>query len=169
MPWMDAGKNALSNLTNLLNSGQLTSKFAPGDLANEPGYQFGMQQGQKALDNSAAARGMGQSGAALKATERYGQDYAGTKYNEAFNRFYIEKANTQNPLFRLAGLGSSANAQVGQAGQNYANQFGNDIIGGANAQAASTVARGNIYGNVFNQLGAMNWNKSPDYSGLSLP
>jgi hypothetical protein len=153
MPWMQAGQQALAKLTGLLNSGDLTSKFAPKDLQNEPGYQFGLKQGQQSLDYSGAARGAG--GAALKAAAQYGNDYAGTKYNEAFNRFQTEQQNIQNPLFRLAGLGSTANQQVGMAGMNYANQAGQDYIGGANAQAAAGVARGNIYGNALGQIGAL--------------
>lgn len=169
-PWMEAGKAALGNLTNLLNSGELTSKFAgkfdPSQVQMDPGYQFGMDQGQKAIANSAAARGMGLSGATLKAANKFGTDYATTKYDDAynraygryvddFNRFYTEKANTTNPLFQIAGLGQTATNQVQQAGTNYANNASNNAIGFGNATAANRVNRGNIYGNMLANLGGL--------------
>lgn len=184
-PWMTAGKAALGNLTNLLNSGELTSKYAgkfntkfdPSTVQMDPGYQFGLDQGQQAIANSAAARGMGLSGATLKAANRFGTDYATTKYNDAynrtygrfqdeyskqvddFNRFWAEKQNAFNPLFNMAGLGSTANQQVGQAGQNYANQVGATTRNLGDNSAASSVARGNVWGNLLGDLGGYFYNQ----------
>jgi hypothetical protein len=163
-PWRAAGQNALSRLTSLLNDGSLTSKFAGTNVLNEPGYAFGMEQGQRAIDNSASARG-GIGGAALKAGSRFAQDYAGTKYNDAFNRFQTERQNTLDPLYRMAGFGSSANTANAAAGQNYANQAGANALYGASAQADAGVERGNIYGNMLNQGIALgnrnNWWQTP--------
>jgi hypothetical protein len=39
-------------------SGALLKPFTPGDLVNEPGYQFGLGEGNKAIDNAARSRGM---------------------------------------------------------------------------------------------------------------
>jgi hypothetical protein len=58
----------------------------PSTLTSQPGYQFGMDQGTKSLNSGAAARGMTYSGAQGKALQRYGQDYAGTKLDQSFNR-----------------------------------------------------------------------------------
>ena len=48
---------------------------------NSPQYQFLQKQGQQALDRSAAARGMGYSGAQMKAAQQYGQDLASQQYD----------------------------------------------------------------------------------------
>lgn len=153
-PQRQLGYDAVNQLSELLKSGALTREFSAGDLTSEPGYQFGLQQGQRGIENSAAARGMGLSGAALKAASRFNNDYAGTKYNEAFNRFQTSQSNKFNPLMQLAGAGAVANQQVNASGQNYANQAGQNIIGAGNAQAASRIQQGNIYANAWNQTAA---------------
>ena len=56
----------------------------------DPGYQFRLSEGLKALDRQAAARGGLISGAALKGAQRYGQDYASGEYQNAYNRALTE-------------------------------------------------------------------------------
>jgi hypothetical protein len=75
-PYSQAGQTALSNL-------QAPSLEA---LQNDPGYKFRLQQGNQALERSLAARGLGQSGAALKAAQEYGQGLADQTYNDYFSR-----------------------------------------------------------------------------------
>jgi len=153
-PWRQAGEQSLAQLNALMApGGQLSGRFDGSNVANEPGYAFGMQQGMRGVDNSASARG-GIGGAALKAGTRYAQDYAGTKYNDAFNRWNTENTGTYNRLANIAGLGQQSVAQVGNAGMNFANQAGSNMIGAGNAQAANYLNQGNIYGNAVNQLGA---------------
>lgn len=119
--------------------GALLRDLASGDFMNnwqtDPGYQFRMEQGRKALEGSAAARGNLNSGATLKALTRYGQDYGSQEYGNIYNREY-------NRLSNLVNLGQNAAAQTGQAGQNYANQFGQNTMGAANAQAAAAMGQG---------------------------
>lgn len=128
-------------------------RFGLEDFKQDPGYAFGMQQGMRAVDNSASARG-GIGGAALKAGTRYAQDYAGTKYNESFNRWNTETTGAYNRLANIAGLGQQAVSQVGSSGANAANQMGSNMIGAGNAGAANALNQGNIYGNALGQLGA---------------
>lgn len=156
-PWRAAGEQSLNRLMGLLNDGSLTSRFAGQNVQNEPGYAFGMQEGMRAIDNSASARG-GIGGAALKAGARFAQDYAGTKYGQAFDRWRMENSDTFNRLSGLAGTGQQINAANSAAGQNYANHAGSNAIGLGNANAAATLARGNIYGNALNQ-GVAQWNQ----------
>lgn len=153
-PWRQAGEQSLAQLNALMQpGGGLTGRFDGSNVSNEPGYAFGMQQGMRGIDNSASARG-GIGGAALKAGTRYAQDYAGTKYNDAFNRWNTENTGTYNRLANIAGLGQQSVAQVGNAGMNYANQAGANMIGAGNAQAANALNQGNIYGNALNQWSA---------------
>jgi hypothetical protein len=158
-PWRAAGESALAKLSGLLQDGSLSSRFA-GKLDNEAGYQFAKQEGMRAVDNSASARG-GIGGAALKAGARFAENNANNFYNDAFNRWNTENTGTYNRLSNMAGLGQVANQQVGAAGQNYANQSGNALIGLGNANAAAGINQGNIYGNLLNQGAALgnqyNW------------
>ena len=131
--------------------GSLMKEFTGADLESEPGYQFGLAEGQKGLDRKAAAAGGYFSGAALKAANRYGQDYAGTKYNEAFNRDTTNKANTYNRLTGLTGAGQVSANQVGTAGQNYANNTGNLLTSNANAQGAAGMQQADYWGDALTQ------------------
>lgn len=56
------------------------------DAQNEPGYQFRLQSGVDALQNSAAARGVLRTGGTLKDILSYGQRYGQAEYANLFNR-----------------------------------------------------------------------------------
>ncbi len=147
--------------------GSLTKQFTGADLANDPGFKFGLAQGNRAAENSASAKGGLYSGATLKALQRYGQDYGGTKFGEAFNRDRITKDALYNQLAGISGTGQLATNQVNQAGQNFANNASGNIIGAGNAQAANQIARGNILTGAVNQ-GLSMWQRSQaggDYGG----
>lgn len=92
-PYNEMGLQAQQQL-----SGNLSSGFNPENLANDPGYQFRLKQGQDALAASQAAQGMGQSGAALKAAQEYGQQFAANEYSNAYDRWLQQNQ-------QLAGLG----------------------------------------------------------------
>jgi hypothetical protein len=156
-PWRMAGQNALDNLTGILNSGKLSTRFSQADFTNDPGYQFAAKEGQRAIANQANAMGGGGLGAMRRASS-FAEDNANKFYNDAFNRWNTQNVQEWNQLSGLAGTGQTANQQIGQAGLNYANNAGNALIGGADASAAGRVEQGNIYGNAINQLGAY-WNR----------
>lgn len=132
-PYREAGVNALNDINGLLKD--------PNSLANTPGYQFGLSQGVQARDRSAASAGGLYSGATLKALERYGQDYAGTKLNETFNRDAA-----------IAGIGQVATSGTTLAGTNNANQQGNNMTNLGGFQAGAALNQGNIYSNALNQV-----------------
>ena len=52
----------------------------------DPSYQFRLDQGQKALEASAAARGVTRSGGTLTGVLEYGQNFASQEYGNIFNR-----------------------------------------------------------------------------------
>lgn len=140
-PWRQAGIGALNQLAPLAAN---YKPFGMDQFNADPGYAFRLSEGQKAIERSAAARGGLQSGGALKAAARYGQDMGSQEYQNAFNRYQTERAAQLNPLQSLAGVGqSSANtmtAAAGQMGQNTAqglasaaNARASGYVGGANA------------------------------------
>ena len=122
-PYAQAGQTALGNL-------QAPSMEA---LQNDPGYQFQLQEGNQALERSLAAQGMGQSGAAMKAAQRYGQGLASQSYNDFFNR----QSSIANQGFNAAqGLGSIMQSQgdvqaaAQMQGINNRNSFLSSLLGG---------------------------------------
>ena len=56
------------------------------DAQASPGYRFRSLEGQKALERSAAARGLLRTGGTLKDINDYGQNFASQEYGNVFNR-----------------------------------------------------------------------------------
>jgi hypothetical protein len=133
--------------------GSLMKNFTGQDLENEPGYQFGLKQGQNALNQGAIARGGYFTGNALKELTRYNQDYAGTKYDAAFNRDASNKTRQYNFLQGPINTGVGATQGTTAAGTNATNQITGQYGAVGNAQAANYVNMGNQIGNVANTVG----------------
>jgi len=138
-PFRQAGVTALNQLTPLATE---YTPFGMEQFEADPGYQFRLSEGMKALDRQAAARGGLISGAALRGAQRFGQDLASQEYGMAFDRYQTERNALLNPLQSLAGVGQTAtNRLSGAAGQTGANL--SNIIGqGATAQAGAIGAAG---------------------------
>jgi len=162
-PWLDAGRNALTQLVSgTAAGGQFTKTFTGADLASDPGYQFRLQQGQQGVKRSAAAQGGLLSGAALKAMARFSQGLASDEYGAAYNRFNNDQSTQYNRLASLAGVGQQATNQVGQAsqnaygtianaGMNTSNAIQNNLTGAGNARASGYVGVGNAINNGLGQ------------------
>jgi hypothetical protein len=148
-PFQEAGVNALNRLVPLASE---YTPFGMDQFQQDPGYAFRMSEGMKGLERSAAARGGLLSGGTLKGIQRYGQDMASQEYQNAFNRYGIERDRRLGPLQSLAGVGQTTSQQLGAAGTQFANTVGN--IGMANAmnQGNARMARASTYGDTTNQL-----------------
>lgn len=146
-PYLDAGKTALGQYATSIN----TPTTSADVMANDPGYQFQMDQGQTALDRKIAAMGGRVSGAALKATDQYATNYATTGYNAAYQR----SQDRLNRLAALAGLGQTATGASAAAGQASTNAITGLQTSQGDATAASSLASANIWGNAGNQLAAI--------------
>lgn len=181
-PWQSSGTAAVSKITNLLGLGSIKTnggnyntygwdpanakeiqQQALADFETTPGYQFRMDEGMKALDRSAASRGLLRSGAQQKAITAFGQGIASEEYG-----------NYMNNLFTAAGMGSQAassgNATAGQLVSGAADNVyrggaarGSGYAAGANA-LASGISSGvknatNIlaYGGSGGKLGLPGW------------
>lgn len=132
--------------------GSLMNDFTGEDLANTPGFQFGMDQGMQALNRTAAARGGLLSGQALKGAQRFGQDYAGTKFQEGFNRDAANKGRVASFLGNVSNMGINAINNANNIRTNAALQYGANTMGAGNAVAASHIAQGNAWDSVFNTV-----------------
>lgn len=160
-PYRAAGTNALGQIQTALNT-----PTTAADVMSDPGYQFGLDQGTKALNQKIAAGGGRISGAALKAASRFGTDYASTGYGAAYQR----GQDRLNRLAALANIGQTATAGSAAAGGASTNAITSLISGQGNATAASQVAQGNIWGNTANQLSAIydRYSKTPQtYAGFN--
>lgn len=127
------GSPATGPATGGLGQQQIASGNDPGtaqgfDVSKLPGYQFELQQGEQALQNSAASRGQALSGNTIQATEQFGQGLASTQFQQ-----YMQQ---------LAGL-----ANMGQASaSNTANQGASLLAGAGQNQAAGTWLAANAGG-----------------------
>jgi hypothetical protein len=175
-PWLSAGKGALGNLSELTSTpGQglltpWTQTFNAPTLAQAeqyPGYQFQEQQGQEALQNSAASQGNLLSGNTLEALSRYGQNFAQSDYTNVYNQalqqylnsyniFQNNQANEYNRLAGISGTGQNTATTLGSEGQAAAQNEGNislttgaqqgqDIQNAAAAEASGYVGGANAW------------------------
>jgi hypothetical protein len=110
-----------------------------------PGYQFSFSEGQRAIENSAAARGGVHSGATMKALDRFGTGLANQEYGDYYNRLAAE-----------AGIGQTAVQSGNQAAQNYGNSAAqlaaNTGAARASAYGAAGQAMSNAYGGVASAI-----------------
>src|ERR1700690_525595 len=175
-PWLAAGTQGLGSLSNLLSTpGQglltpWTQQFqAPTaeQAAQTPGYQFQLQQGLGAVQNSQAAQGGLIGGNAMEALNNYAQGAASTnyqqtynnalgQYQQAYNIFQGNQTNEFNRLAALSGVGQQAATTLGQQGQAAASNIAN-INSTAGAQIGSSLqnagaARASGYAGIANSL-----------------
>ncbi len=138
-PFMNNGLAASNQLSSNLSAG-----FNPGDLTQDPGYQFNLQQGQQALDRKQAASGNYFSGAALKDAQSFGQGLADNTYNAAYQRWLADNGQLSN----AAGAGqNAANALTGVYGQQ------------GQTNAGATQAQSNLFnGTLSNVLSGQGYN-----------
>lgn len=171
-PFIGAGQQSISSLQGLLApGGQLTQGYgafqAPTGVTeqNDPGYQFRLQQGQNALQNSAAARGGLLSTGTAKNLNDYAQGAASQEYGNVYNRalstygtnqnnFNANNNNLFSRLYGVSALGqnsaSSLNSNLQAGAQNTGNIdlttgqiVGNDIMGVGNARASGIIGGNN--------------------------
>lgn len=162
-PYNAAGKASLTNATTYLNgygtsdagaSTAALNKLVTGAggsqqaaLQQTPGYQFSLSSGLKAAQNSAAARGLGVSGAAIRGATNVASQDANATFGDQVNRL-TQNAQVQNQAFNdqynryMAGaqLGENAAAQTGNYGTQTASSVGNNLTSAGNAQAAASMA-----------------------------
>lgn len=139
-PWRKAGETALNKLVPLATE---YTPFGMQQFQADPGYAFRLSEGQKAIERSTAARTGLQSGAALKAAARYGQEMGSQEFANAFNRYQAERQAQLAPLQSLAGVGQTTAQQIGEAGMRTAQNVGETQMSGAAARASGYVGGAN--------------------------
>jgi hypothetical protein len=129
-PYTTAGSGAVNQLASgLAEGGDLSKKFEFGQ--DDPSYQWRLEQGQKALARSQAARGAVSGGGVMKAMDRYAQGAASTEYAAAFDRFNKERGQRFEMLSGLAGIGQNAVGQQINAANAYGSGVSSNTLRGA--------------------------------------
>lgn len=140
-PYIGLGEEAISPLSTLLLGRSFdpeTGKFS--DVAEEdrlnafyesPDYQYRLQQGQKSLEASQAARGGLLSGRAVKELQTRGQNEASSEYGNFLAR-----------LVGLTGIGQNSATQAAGIETGIASQLANNYVGFGNVSAQGKIARG---------------------------
>lgn len=138
--YQDAGTQALGRYSpyaeTSLTANRMIDATLEGDFSDfyeSPGYQFRLDQGNRAISRGAAARGMNLSGATLKDLNRFGQDLASTEYGNWYNRM----ANLRGEGIGIAGQQAGIDMTTGQ-------QVAGTQLGEAGARASGYLAEGNI-------------------------
>jgi hypothetical protein len=154
-PYQQFGTEATNRLAVLMGlrpgeeSGALMQQPTIAQLQMDPGYAFREQQGMQAVNRSAAAAAGLQSGSALKAAQRFGQDLASQEYGNAYNRFMQNRQNQIGLLQGGVGTGFGAAQGIGNAamntGTNLANVYGNLGQGLGQGYADAGAARASSY------------------------
>jgi hypothetical protein len=167
-PWRDTGSAALSKLAGMYGVGGPTSTAgaagstgdgAYGGFFTSPGYQFRLDQGNQAVQRSAAARGLLGSGAAVKAIDRYSQGLASSEYGAFSDR-----------LAQIAGFGQNATNATVAAGQNATAGIVGAYGRAGDARASSYANTGSaINGTINNALSAYLYSQGGGFGAKPTP
>jgi len=149
-PWRTTGASALNQIAKLYGldtvdeNGNVVKGSGKADFSSfttAPDYTFAQQQGQDAINRSAAARGGLLSGAAVKAGETYASGLASQNFQ-----------NYVNNLEGVAGSGQAATNATQAAGTNMANNNSASLMAAGNARASAYGTIGSSISNATNGL-----------------
>jgi hypothetical protein len=147
-PYREAGELALNKLIPLATE---YTPFTREQFEADPGYNFRLSEGLKALERSSAAGGNLLSGSTLKGIVRYGQGTASQEFQNAFNRAQIERQARMNPLQSLAGVGQTATQQLSQQAGQFGSNMAEAIGAAGQARASGYVGTANAITGGLNQ------------------
>ena len=182
-PYVNAGNSALTQLQST--AGNVSTGLTASQLAQTPGYQFALQQGELATQAGSAASGMGSavagvgsaqgagigaSGPMGKALANYAENAASQTYQQQYTNYLTQNQQAYNQLAGIVNTGEAAAAGTATAGTTAAGQSSNALLtgssqygslttSGAAASAAGTTGAANAVGNsalLYGVLGAGN-------------
>lgn len=196
-PYANLGNTGVMQLSSLLGTPrqgllqpwnqQFTAPTA-AQAEQQPGYQFQLQQGLNALQNSAAGQGSLLTGRTLANLNNYAQGTASqnyqnvfnnalTQYQSAYNTFQNNQNNTYNRLMGITGVGQNAAGQSANltmnTGQDIASLLAQQGAAAAGGTIGSANAWTNALGGIANSLaggftlGSLNGNSNvgPQWAG----
>jgi hypothetical protein len=113
-----------------------------GQYQNSTGYQFQLNQGLGAINSNAYARGMGDSGATLKALQQRGNDVAAQSFNS-----YIGNLQT------ISQQGTGAASALAGVSTNYVGQVSANNNNASDAKGAAALVSGNSWASALKDIG----------------
>jgi hypothetical protein len=138
---------------------------------NSTNYQFRLGEGMRALNQGYAAKGMLESGSALRGITDYAQNFASNELGNYMNILAQQQQMGLGAGSALAGVGQNMVGQVSANNNNSAAAQGNAalIAGQAQGQMYSSIANGigSIAGSIFNG-GARSGYQQPSYGGIQV-
>lgn len=112
-PWLAAGTGAVNQLSAMTQpGGEFMKDYTVADYEADPYNKWLQEQGNQAINRSAAAKGMLNSGNVLAELAKYGQGMAGQGFADQWNRNQQGQTNKFNRLASLAGTGQTSAQQV---------------------------------------------------------
>lgn len=143
MPTIEELDAQIAELEGQISTSMQTGGGSPDYSAfyQSPGYQFRFDEGQRAIERSAAARGGLMSGGMGRELTRYGQGFASGEFNQYANRLASLAGIGQTAVGQSGQLGSAAAGQIGQT----SGQLGQTIMAGGTAQASGLIGAGNAW------------------------
>ncbi len=123
---------------------------------NSTNYQFRLGEGNKAFTQGAFAKGMGESGAAIKGAINYNQNFAANELGNFQDRLFQQQQVGMGAASALAGVGQNMVSNV-TASNNAAS------TAAGNAALVSGQAQGQMYGSIAGALGTAAGSLSSSY------
>lgn len=165
-PFIQGGNSAIPQLQSLLNpsnggtlnqllnlTGTNGTPAQTAALANTPGYQFSLTQGQNSVNNALAARGLaGSGGAVAKGAANYAEGLAGNTWQSVVQALQGTYNSQLSGTQGLVNTGEGAAGALAGVGTNTANSITGSITGAGNAQAAAANATGSALASGANSL-----------------
>lgn len=161
-PYQTLGKVAVGKYSDLLTN---PTKFDSATVMQEPGYSYGQDQVQKAVDRK---YGSLKNRASLNENTRNLLEYSDQRYQNAFNRYMATQQRQDDLIKGGVGIGQNANAAVQSAG----NEYGSRVDAAGNTLGAAVDAAGNVLGNQIganaDKIGSLDVNSAEDQAALDL-
>lgn len=169
-PLIQSGADANAAYNYNLGIGDQPDNYA--GFQGSPAYDFQLQQGQRAIDGSAASQGNLFSGATLRAQQEFGTGLANQSFNTHMQQLNGQASSGRAATGALAGYAGNNGSQLANIYQGSANALANlhngfgqssaQVVsnlgqgianahtGAANATAAGSIATGNAISNGLN-------------------
>lgn len=125
------------------------------------GYSTRLEEGQRTLASNYFGGGVGQSGAAVKAALRYGQDYASGEFGNWMGALSGQQSIGFGGASALSGVSQNIANNMGAISQNGANNTAQAAIARAQNQGALYSGIANVAGNAFGALSSYNRPQAP--------
>jgi hypothetical protein len=153
-PFIGVGQNSANAFNADL--GQLTTPFNPTlqQLQQTPGYQFELQQGTNATNNSMAAQGLSGSGAELGALDQYSQGLANSTYQSLADIYNQNRSTTANILGQGLQTGEGAASELGNINAGLTGQTSQSLAGIGQAEAGGSAGTANAISGGLSGIGS---------------